>query len=98
MARVFIIFCFQDNVEDERDIEEGEEVIENEEENLICSLRESNNEVNTINRESELLIPDLQCEKNQEEPNYDDLDNLTLLSSLCIQSDPQNNTLLPELD
>lgn len=45
-----------------------------------------------------LLLPDFQPTPNQKEPNYDEMDNLTLLSSLCLQSESPSTPLLPELD
>ncbi|KAJ8944340.1 hypothetical protein NQ318_016147 [Aromia moschata] len=86
----------QDNEEEDREIEDCEEVNENEDEDLICSLRQSSPD-NGLLRDSDLLLPDLQP-ATQIEPNYDEMDNMTLLSSLCLQDRSQNGSLLPDLD
>lgn len=89
---------FQDNEEDDQEIEDCEEVNENESEDLICTLRDSATENNEpIEDPTGLLLPDLQT-STQIEPNYDEMDNLTLLSTLCLQESPQNGPLLPNLN
>ncbi|KAG5880931.1 hypothetical protein JTB14_022307 [Gonioctena quinquepunctata] len=84
----------QDNDEDEREVEVGEDLIEHQNEHLICNLETF--EDRSI--ESDVLLPSLQTESHIE-PNYAEMDNLTLLSSLCLQESPRNNrSLLPDLD
>nr|XP_023021951.1 PRKCA-binding protein [Leptinotarsa decemlineata] len=86
------IFC--DHESDEQEVEEGEDLIEHGNNHLICNLETFKD----TNIESEdVLIPDLQT-NNQLEPDYNEMDNLTLLSSLCLQESPQNRPLLPDLD
>lgn len=45
-----------------------------------------------------ILVPESHKEPNQVAPIYEDMDNLTLLSTLCIHSDSPSAPLLPELD
>lgn len=92
-------FFYQDNEEDDdQEIEDCEEISENETENLICTLREPATENNeAIEDATELLLPDIQT-STQIEPNYDEMDNLTLLSTLCLQESPQNGPLLPNFN
>lgn len=62
------------------------------EENLLSSL------VDNLS-ENDPLIPGL--DRQQSEPNYDEMDNLTLLSSLNINGAPKddsNGPLLPDLN
>ncbi|CAH0546475.1 unnamed protein product [Brassicogethes aeneus] len=79
------------NQETEEEIENGQEINENDQDDsLICDLGEIE-----LHSENNSLIPNLE-EKN--EPNYDEMDNLTLLSSLNIQENPTNGPLLPDLN
>ncbi|XP_015833164.1 PRKCA-binding protein isoform X1 [Tribolium castaneum] len=81
--------------EDEQEIENGEEVHEIEE-NLLSNLVDAGFDEIT---ESDPLIPGLN--RQQTEPNYDEMDNLTLLSSLNINGAPKDDTngpLLPDLN
>ncbi|CAH2003572.1 unnamed protein product [Acanthoscelides obtectus] len=78
----------QDN--EDGDVVEAEEVTETNSQNLICDLGEEDSQ-------SDALLPDIP-NQNQIEPNYEEMDNLTLLSSLCIQDSPKNGSLLPDLD
>nr|CAH7725779.1 unnamed protein product [Callosobruchus chinensis] len=73
------------------DVVEAQEVTETNTQNLICDLGGEDDS------QSEALLSDMPSQ-NQIEPNYDDMDNLTLLSSLCIQDSPSNRSLLPDLD
>ncbi|XP_018563548.1 PRKCA-binding protein isoform X3 [Anoplophora glabripennis] len=88
----------QDNEEEEQHIEDCEEVNESEAESLICTLGDSGTENEEVVGDSrEILLPDLQT-STQLEPNYEEMDNLTLLSTLCLQDSPQNGPLLPNLN
>lgn len=87
---------FQDNEEDEAQIEEAEEVIDND--TLISNLIETNRGSKETITEN-VLLPDLQTEStNQLEPNYDEMDNVTLLSSLCIQNNSPSDLHLPDFN
>ncbi|CAH1105320.1 unnamed protein product [Psylliodes chrysocephalus] len=85
----------QDNSEDDKDIDEGEEIIEIEDD-LIADLTKSNATVDRLEN-TEMLLPDLPTDDIQNEPNYDQMDNWALLSSLCIDN-PQYKPLLSDLD
>ncbi|KAH0816673.1 hypothetical protein GEV33_006118 [Tenebrio molitor] len=81
--------------EEDQEIENGEEVHELEE-NLLSELVDST--FDNIS-ENDPLIAGL--DRNQPEPNYDEMDNLTLLASLNIHETPKNNVngpLLPDLN
>nr|CAI5829375.1 unnamed protein product [Callosobruchus analis] len=65
------------------DVVEAEEVTETNTQNLICDLGAEEDS------QSEALLSDIP-NQNQIEPNYDDMDNLTLLSSLAYKT-PQCN-------
>ncbi|XP_049819313.1 PRKCA-binding protein isoform X2 [Aethina tumida] len=87
------VFQNSEDVEDE--IENGEEISDNgPNENLIRNLGGS---MENMVGENHALLPDLQ---SQAEPNYDEMDNLTLLASLSIQDNPANlnGPLLPNLN
>ncbi|CAG9855654.1 unnamed protein product [Phyllotreta striolata] len=76
----------QDNYEDDNDdkeVEEGEEIIE-----MKNKLIED--------EPTEMLLPDLPGDV-QNEPNYDQMDNWSRLSSLCIEN-PQFKPLLSDID
>lgn len=75
----------------------AEDVIGNEDP-LISSLTDDNTDEDKDNSSNTILLPDLQPEPNETEPNYEEMDNLTLLQSLCIHNDSPNVPLLPELD
>lgn len=83
-------FPFQDNYEDEeQEVENGEEV--KEEESPQLSLIK--------NLDSETLIPDLGSGNN--EPNYENMDTMALLSSLNLQEpkpEEEHDSLLPNLN
>ncbi|CAH1105321.1 unnamed protein product, partial [Psylliodes chrysocephalus] len=83
----------QDNSEDDKDIDEGEEIIEIEDD-LIADLTKSNATVDRLEN-TEMLLPDLPTDDIQNEPNYDQMDNWALLSSLCIDN-PQYKPLLSD--
>ncbi|KAJ8971186.1 hypothetical protein NQ317_005356 [Molorchus minor] len=88
----------QDNEEEEEEesvVEDCEEANENRE-NLICNIRQGSPENDDVG-DSDLLLPNLQPAA-QIEPNYDEMDNMTLLSSLCLQDKSHNGSLLPDLD
>ncbi|XP_056629715.1 PRKCA-binding protein isoform X2 [Diorhabda sublineata] len=85
----------QENEEDYREVEEAEEILNMNNDQLISDLSKPI-EKNDHNNHSDLLLPDLPNDI-QNEPNYDDMDNWALLSSLCLDS-PQHKPLLSGLD
>uniref|UniRef100_A0A6P7G944 PRKCA-binding protein n=1 Tax=Diabrotica virgifera virgifera TaxID=50390 RepID=A0A6P7G944_DIAVI len=84
--------------DDDKEVEEGEEILDIERDDFIAnfSVPSASNELegNFIGRDlSHLIECAIQREQDEEE-----MDNLTLLSSLCLQDTPQNKPLLPDLD
>lgn len=92
----FYFISFQDNEEEAIEIEDGEEVQEMLSPELITEDLVSVEETST-NGTSMDLIPGLQ---SSSEPDYNAMDNLTLLASLNIQehcTSTENDLLLPGL-
>lgn len=71
-------------MEEEQDVENGEEVHELDE-NLLGDLGSASMELN------ETLLPDLDQNVILAEPDYNSMDNLTLLSSLNLHDSPKSN-------
>ncbi|KAL3275108.1 hypothetical protein HHI36_019879 [Cryptolaemus montrouzieri] len=94
---------YNDDDDDELCIENGEEVSEMSDENLITDLLNLSSDSETNLTITSNLIADVDNSVEQE-PNYDTMDNLTLLSTLNIQdraSEEYTNSkdvLLPNLD
>ncbi|XP_030766195.1 PRKCA-binding protein isoform X2 [Sitophilus oryzae] len=92
--------------DEDPDIEIGEELGENLlSENLIgANNRRSSTENGTNEENSAPLLPDLPSNAVNREPNYEDMDNLTLLSSLCLTDSPnrahsaEEGSLIPNLE
>lgn len=94
----------QDNYEDEeQEVENGEEVKEKESlpliENLLTNTAENNDDGA---QDTQPLLPGLDDETGSDEPNYETMDTITLLSSLNLQEQKlaaENcDTLLPNLN
>lgn len=88
-------FLLQDNEEDDPCVE-AEEVFGKD--GVLISNLNDLPQGDKITTSENVLLPDLQPGLNRAEPNYDEMDNLTLLSSLCLHSDLPSVPLLSELD
>lgn len=94
-----MIIFFKDAEEEDHDIENGEEVHELMDDNLISGLSATDL---TISEDFQpQLIPGLS--DMQTEPDYNTLDNMTLLASLNIQQNNDDkldisNSLIPDLN